>query len=86
MIVYHGTTKKFDHFDLTHLGEGEGKSKFGVGHYASSVFETAALYADKCKGEAKYVYTLEVPVWSWNRLFAGVSSIGESSPSGCPIK
>ena len=61
MIVYHGTTKKFDRFDLAHLGEGEGKSKFGVGHYASSVFETAALYAGKCKGETKYVYTLEVP-------------------------
>ena len=61
MIVYHGPTKKFDHFDLAHLGEGEGKSKFGVGHYASSVFETAALYAGKCEGETKYVYTLEVP-------------------------
>ena len=61
MILYHGTTKKFDHFDLTHLGEGEGKSKFGVGHYASSVYDTAALYAGKCKGETKYVYTLEVP-------------------------
>ena len=61
MILYHGTTKKFDHFDLSHLGEGEGKSKFGVGHYASSVYDTAALYAGKCKGETKYVYTLEVP-------------------------
>ena len=61
MILYHGTTKKFDHFDLAHLGEGEGKSKFGVGHYASSVYDTAALYAGKCKGETKYVYTIEVP-------------------------
>ena len=61
MIVFHGTTSKFDHFDLAHLGEGEGKSKFGVGHYASSVYDTAALYAGKCKGETKYVYTLEVP-------------------------
>ena len=61
MILYHGTTKKFDHFDLTHLGEGEGKSKFGVGHYATSVYETAALYAGKCKGGTKYVYTLDVP-------------------------
>ena len=61
MIVYHGTTSKFNRFDLTHLGEGEGKSKFGVGHYASSVYDTAALYAGKCKGETKYVYTLEVP-------------------------
>ena len=61
MIVYHGTTSKFERFDLAHLGEGEGKSKFGVGHYASSVYDTAALYAGKCKGETKYVYTLEVP-------------------------
>ena len=61
MIVYHGTTSKFERFDLAHLGEGEGKSKFGVGHYASSVFETAALYAGKCEGETKYVYTIEVP-------------------------
>lgn len=61
MIVYHGTTSKFNRFDLAHLGEGEGKSKFGVGHYASSVYDTAALYAGKCKGETKYVYTLEVP-------------------------
>ena len=55
MIVFHGTTSLFDHFDLTHLGEGEGKSKFGVGHYACTVYATAALYAGKCKGETKYV-------------------------------
>ena len=61
MILYHGTTSKFNHFDLAHLGEGEGKSKFGVGHYASTVYDTAALYAGKCKGRTKYVYTLEVP-------------------------
>ena len=61
MILYHGTTSKFDHFDLTHLGEGEGKSKFGVGHYASTVYATAALYAGKCKGRTRYVYTLDVP-------------------------
>ena len=53
MIVYHGTTSKFDYFDLAHLGEGEGKSKFGLGHYTSSVYDTAALYAGKCKGETK---------------------------------
>lgn len=61
MLACNGTTKKFDHFDLAHLGAGDGKSKFGVGHYASSVFGTAALYAGKCKGGTKYVYTLEVP-------------------------
>ena len=33
MIVYHGTTSIFDHFDLAHLGEGEGKSKFMTAIY-----------------------------------------------------
>ena len=61
MIVYHGTTSLFDHFNLAHLGEGEGKSKFGIGHYASSVYATAALYAGKCKGQTRYVYTLDIP-------------------------
>ena len=61
MILFHGTTSKFNHFDLAHLGEGEGKSKFGIGHYATSVYETAALYAGKCKGKIKYVYTLDIP-------------------------
>ena len=61
MIVYHGTTSKFNHFDLAHLGEGEGKSKFGIGHYATSVYGTAAMYAGKCKGRTKYVYTLDIP-------------------------
>ena len=61
MIVYHGTTSKFNHFDPAYLGEGEGKSKFGVGHYATSVYNTAALYAGKCKGRTKYVYTLDIP-------------------------
>ena len=55
----------FDHFDIAHLGEGEGKSKFGQGIYITSSYATAALYAAKA-GKANgvdtfYVYTLEVP-------------------------
>ena len=62
---YHGTYRLFDHFDIAHLGEGEGKSKFGQGIYITSSYATAALYAAKA-GKANgvdtfYVYTLEVP-------------------------
>lgn len=53
MVTFGHHNAKGDHFDLAHLGEGEGKSKFGIGHYASSVYDTAALYAGKCKGEPK---------------------------------
>lgn len=46
-IFYHGTCRLFDHFSLDHLGEGEGKSKFGHGIYITSSYKTAALYASK---------------------------------------
>ena len=58
---YHGTTALFDHFDISHLFEGNGKCKFGVGIYATSVFRTAVVYAKKGRGDTPYVYTLEVP-------------------------
>ena len=72
---YHGTYRLFDHFDIAHLGEGEGKSKFGQGIYITSSYPTAALYAAKA-GKANgvdtfYVYTLEVPdLTEDNHLFS----------------
>ena len=44
---YHGTSVLFDHFDISHLSEGDGKYKFGVGEYTTSVYSMAALYAGK---------------------------------------
>lgn len=60
-IFYHGTSVLFDYFDISHLYDGDGKCKFGVGEYASSVYATAALYAGKGKQSANYVYTIEIP-------------------------
>lgn len=60
-IFYHGTSVLFDHFDISHLSEGDGKCKFGVGEYATSVYSTAALYAGKGSNPTYYVYTIEVP-------------------------
>ena len=62
---YHGTYRLFNKFSLAHIGEGEGKSKFGQGIYITSSYATAALYAAKA-GKANgvdtyYVYTVEVP-------------------------
>ena len=62
---YHGTCRLFDGFSLAHLGEGEGRSKFGQGIYITSSFATAAVYAAKA-GKANdvdtcFVYTVEVP-------------------------
>ena len=64
-VFYHGTCHLFSQFDVSFLGTGEGKSKFGNGIYITSSYETAALYASKA-GRANgvdtfYVYTIEVP-------------------------
>ena len=74
-IFYHGTYRLFGHFNLNHLGEGEGESKFGHGIYLTSNYATAALYAAKAgkrKGcDTFYVYTVEVPVLTDdNHLFS----------------
>ena len=62
---YHGTCRLFKEFSLSHLGEGEGKSKFGQGIYLTSSYATAALYASKAAKtngvDTCYIYTVEVP-------------------------
>ena len=74
-IFYHGTCRLFDKFSLSHLGEGEGKSKFGHGIYLTSRYATAARYgskAAKANGvDTVYVYTVEVPdVTDDNHVFS----------------
>lgn len=72
---YHGAFRLFDHFALNHLGEGEGKSKFGHGIYITSSYATAAKYAAKAGKrngvDTFYVYTVEVPMMTdENHLFS----------------
>ncbi len=60
-IFYHGSSRLFDHFDLSHALEGDGKAKFGFGVYVTSKFSTAAHYAGSQPSDHYYVYTVEVP-------------------------
>ena len=64
-IFYHGTCHLFSQFDMSFLGTGEGKSKFGNGIYITSSYDTAALYAAKAARangkDTLFVYTVEVP-------------------------
>lgn len=74
-LMYHGTCHLFDRFSLDHLGQGEGKSKFGHGIYITSSYTTAALYASKAaraRGlHTCYVYTVEVPTLTTaNHIFS----------------
>lgn len=60
-IAYHGSAALFREFDPTHLLEGDGKFKFGVGAYLTSRYTTAAHYSGATGSADHYVYTVEIP-------------------------
>ena len=63
-LLYHGTTKKFKNFDISHACEGDGKIKFGLGAYVTESYDSAALYShNKSRPNEKdhYVITFEAP-------------------------
>lgn len=45
MTVYHGSGAKFDRFDHSHMGEGEGNQAFGWGTYVTEVEGIGRTYA-----------------------------------------
>ncbi len=61
-VFYHGSNTLFEHFDLTHVLEGNGKVKFGYGMYVTSHYSSAVHYALVNKRASDfYVYTVAVP-------------------------
>lgn len=44
-VVYHGSGAKFDHFDHSHMGEGEGAQAYGWGSYVTEVEGIGKKYA-----------------------------------------
>ena len=44
-IVYHGSPAKFEHFDHSHMGEGEGAQSYGWGSYVTEVEGIGRSYA-----------------------------------------
>ena len=44
-VVYHGSGAKFDAFDHSHIGEGEGNQAYGWGTYVTEVEEIGKSYA-----------------------------------------
>ncbi len=45
MTVYHGSGAYFDHFDHSHMGEGEGNQAYGWGTYVTEVEGIGRIYA-----------------------------------------
>ena len=51
--VYHGSGADFDHFDHSHMGEGEGRQAFGWGTYVTEVKGIGKAYAKVKDGPTK---------------------------------
>lgn len=94
MTVYHGSGAKFDKFDHSHMGEGEGNQTFGWGTYVTEVEGIGRTYA---KAAAKYdgkqpkrnLYTVEIPedngdnYLDWSKK---INDIGEDFLTGIDNK
>lgn len=72
MTVYHGSGAKFDRFDHSHMGEGEGNQAFGWGTYVTEVEGIGRTYAKAAAakdGDLMSRYTSYIR----NRMASGIS-------------
>lgn len=61
MVLYHGSDKQFERFELSCALTGNRKVKFGYGIYLSSYFRSAAHYSYREYKAQRYVYEVEIP-------------------------
>ena len=52
LTVFHGSPAKFNRFDPTKIGSGEGAQAYGYGHYVAESPETAKQYKETLKSRA----------------------------------
>ena len=52
LTVFHGSPAKFNKFDRTKIGSGEGAQAYGYGHYVAESPETAKQYKETLKSKA----------------------------------
>lgn len=56
MTVYHGSGAKFDSFDHSHIGEGEGNQSYGWGTYVTEVEGIGRSYAEASLGKGNSIF------------------------------
>lgn len=62
MIVFHGSGAKFNSFDSSYMGSGEGAQAYGWGHYVTEAFDIGKGYAMAIgKRGRKLLYKVEIP-------------------------
>ena len=93
MTVYHGSGAKFDKFDHSHMGEGEGVQAYGWGTYVTEVEGIGRTYAKAMAAKddgalpKRNLYTVEIPDdinsdLSKDEILKGLDSIGKELFSG----
>lgn len=93
MTVYHGSGAKFDKFDHSHMGEGEGAQAYGWGTYVTEVEGIGRAYAKAMAAKndgalpKRNLYTVEIPEdinsdLSKDEILKGLDSIGKELFSG----
>lgn len=93
MTVYHGSGAKFDKFDHSHMGEGEGVQAYGWGTYVTEVEGIGRTYAKAMAAKddgalpKRNLYTVEIPedinsALSKDEILKGLDSLGKELFSG----
>ena len=73
LTAYHGSPKKFNKFDLSFLGSGDGRSVYGDGVYLSLKSDEAETYSNK-----GFLYTVDVPGYNGDNYIMWNQSIGQN--------
>lgn len=58
-ILYHGSNKQFDKFEINHSDLGKNGLKYGIGVYLTDSIDLAEYYAS---GDQSYVYECKIPM------------------------
>ena len=81
--VYHGSGAEFDHFDHSHMGEGEGVQAYGWGTYVTEVEGIGRTYAIQNSENARehYVYSGDTHGLSEERINEILEVFLDAKPS-----
>jgi hypothetical protein len=88
--LYHGSPHRFDRFDISKIGTGEGAQAFGWGLYFAGGRGTGEFYKNKLSGRSEsLVFTAlgraasnELPGWVRARIATAPLGSGVNSPAG----
>ena len=82
MVVWHGSPHKFDKFDSSKIGTGEGAQAYGHGLYFAESPEVAKKYAENLGAAHSTKFSIDgrdvdLPPWVVEQLKSGTSSIDD---------